>query len=204
MSTRSELPSQNFESQVPTLEEGPRWLNPFASQRTAMWTPLKPDEIEAALRPLMFNYRRSYIPHEGVYGVLKSWGFVIWSHMLQSTRLDVRYEKHPGGTVLNMRVRRSVAGLFLWALNMVGWPVAATSWIYSLHASGFFSSILSLSFDNLWISGQRFPMQPALYLVMIPFALHSTLKFITNCYQRSDEIDYYRTLLSYIIDARSK
>ena len=181
-----------------------RWLNPFAKQRTRMWTPLPPDEIEAALRPHIFRFRSSPLPHEGLYGGLKPWGFVLRQESFGEPRLVARYDERSTGVWLKLQVSRTTPGLFRWALSVLIWPLTSVFWILCLLASGAFGSLLSLLFDGHWITGEPIPGQPAILLIMTPIALYWSARAIANNYKRRDEIDFYQRFLAETIDARRR
>jgi hypothetical protein len=190
-------------SEIPIYELH-RWLNPFARQRAVMVTVMKPDEIEHALRPHLFSFTRSHLPHEGLYGSLKPWGFTLKRAVFQQPFLTVRYEPSADATRLELTVRRSLRGVLGWGWDRAVAPLAAIYFMMLLFSHDILGLPYWVDTSALWQAGNELYEQPAIWLVMAMASAGRFINAIIDSYRSRIEVEMgnYKQALSDVIDAR--
>ncbi len=168
-----------------------RWLDPFASQHAEMVTAKQPDEIEAALRPELFDIRWRHLPFMGFFGHVEPWGFVLERHSRRLPVLTARYQPSDAGTHLALTVKRNAAGLASWAWNLLAVPFMVVGLMAALLRNGIDAS----STGAVLMTG----IGPLLVCVLATVGVSGYLR---TSYRHRNDLNAYQTQLSELIEAR--
>ena len=177
-------------------------FNPFAMQRAELATSMTPEEIEAAVRPHLFNFFKSKLPHAGLYGSVDGEGFKLRRELFQQLTLVGSYESSRDATVINLDFRRTPTGILAWVWHILFPPLLFVVTAYVLYSEGVVGPPGWVNLDAVWIAGANFREQYALmFLVFLASALLQTVSHIVRVREQLQDQDLLISALSDIVAA---